>query len=245
MKRKLKAYLCKEKAELKSGITRAEYVWWWTLRLCMIGMITYNVMRQREQMVIFIMCANFLLTFIIPLLRLVFFKKIFLGKLPYRIQSFIDVFIFAGSFLGHGLDYNGTVPDYDKLMHFISGGLAVYIGCLILESVKGGRELSPALKTIGAGGFSCVVIVVWEIFEFFSDFFIDGSANQNWMYEPDGTFVFYRIFGMGAGKTDQYTVLDTDLDIFVAAVGACLCMALLYAWLKRKERVALRLQNAA
>lgn len=243
MKEKLKAYLCKEKAELKSGITSAEYVWWWTLRLCMIGMITYNVLREREQMVIFIMCANFLLTFIIPLMRLVFFKKIFLGKLPYRIQSFIDVFIFAGSFLGHGLDYNGTVPDYDKLMHFISGGLAVFIGYLIMQSVKGGKELSPALKTIGAGGFSCVVIVVWEIFEFFSDFIIDGSANQNWMYEPDGTFVFYRIFGMGAGKTEQYTVLDTDLDIFVAAVGACLCMAILYALLKRKERVFARLQK--
>lgn len=232
----MKQYLYNEKQELKAGITKAEYVWWWLLRVCMVGMILYNVSRQRETMVILIMCANLVMTFIIPIFRLVFFKKIFLGNLPYRIQSFIDVFIFAGSFLGHGLDFNGTVADYDKYMHLVSGALAVFIGYLILLSVKGGRELSPLLKTIGAGGFSCAVIILWEIFEFFSDFLIDGSANQNWMYYPDGKFIFFRIFGMGAGKEEQFTVLDTDLDIFCAAFGCLICMALLYAFIRLQDK---------
>lgn len=238
MKQKLKLYLLNEKKELKKGISVAEYIWWWTLRMCMVGMIIFNVARDREPMVIFIMCTNLFLTFIIPFIRLLFFKKIFLGNLPYRIQSFIDVFIFAGSFLGHGLDYNGTVPNYDKYMHFISGGLAVFIGYLLICSVSGGECLSPALKTMGAGGFSCVVIVIWETFEFISDFVIDGSANQNWEYSPDEKFLFYRVFGMGAGKTEQYPVLDTDLDIFLAFVGVCLCAAMLFVWLKYREKKA-------
>lgn len=236
MKQKLKLYLLNEKKELKKGISVAEYIWWWTLRMCMVGMIIFNVARDREPMVIFIMCTNLFLTFIIPFIRLLFFKKIFLGNLPYRIQSFIDVFIFAGSFLGHGLDYNGTVPNYDKYMHFISGGLAVFIGYLLICSVSGGECLSPALKTMGAGGFSCVVIVIWETFEFISDFVINGSANQNWEYSPDEKFLFYRVFGMGAGKTEQYPVLDTDLDIFLAFVGVCLCAAMLFVWLKYREK---------
>lgn len=236
MEQKLKKYTLNEIKELKSGITLPEYIWWWTLRVCMVGMIIYNVCRQRESMVIAIMCGNLALTFIIPVVRFIFFKKIFLGRLPFHVQSLIDIFIFAGSFLGHGLDFNGTVADYDKFMHFISGGIAVFIGYLILQSQKSGKTLSPALKTLGSGGFSCAVIVIWEIFEFFSDFLIDGSANQNWMYTPDGTFVFFRVFGMGAGNTEQYTVLDTDLDIFSALVGCIICMGLLYVYCKTRKR---------
>ena len=232
---KLKQYALNEKNELKNGISAAEYVWWWCLRIGMIGMIIYNIPREREAMVILLMCVNLLMTFVIPIFRFVFFKKIFLGNLPYRIQSFIDVFIFAGSFLGHGLDYNGTVANYDKYMHFISGALAVFIGCLIIQSIKGGRELAPSIKTLGAGGFSCAVIIIWELFEFISDFAIDGSANQNWMYQPDGEFIFFRIFGMGAGNEAQYPILDTDLDIFSAVTGCCICMVILYVYLKRKS----------
>lgn len=231
----LKKYTLNEIKELKNGVLLPEYICWWLLRCGMVGMIIYNLSRQREPMVIFLMCLNLFLTFIIPLVRFVFFKKILLGRLPCRIQSFIDVFVFAGSFLGHGLDYNGTVADYDKFMHLISGGLAVFIGWLILESVKGGKELSPALKIVGAGGFSCVVIIVWELFEFFADFFIDGSANQNWMYEPDEQFFFYKIFGYGAAKSEQYAVLDTDLDIFMAALGCAFCTLILYIFLKKRQ----------
>ena len=232
----LKSYLSDERKELKTEIPKPEYIAWWALRFAMIGMILFNVSRKREGMVIFIMSLNLLVTFIIPIIRTVFFKKIFLGNLPFRIQSFIDVFVFAGSFLGHGLDYNGTVPEYDKYMHFISGGITVFIGYKVFMSVKSGKDLPPFLMAAGSAGFSLGVAMLWELFEFFSDFFIPGSANQNWMYVPEKNILFFKIFGEGAQKTAQYTVFDTDLDLFYASTACLLCSIGLYIYLKLKEK---------
>ena len=237
MTQKLKKYLYEEVRELKKGVLLPEYICWWIFRFCMAGMIIYNVHREREKMIILTMCLNFFITFIIPILRIVFFKKIFLGNLPYRVQSFIDMFVFAGSFLGHGLDFNGTVENYDKYLHFASGGIAVIIGYLILKSVKSGNKLSPGFKTVCAAGFSCVVIVLWEIFEFFSDMLIENSLNQNPYYNPENSgFIFFKIFGYGVNGSSQYPVLDTDLDIIVASFGIAICALGLYIYLKIKEK---------
>ncbi len=240
MKEKLKQYALNEIKEFRSGLTIAEYILWWIMRLCMIGMIIYNKQQNREAMVLLMMRANLIMMFMIPMMRIVFFKKIFFGKLPYRIQTFIDIFVFAGSFLGHGLDFNGTVDNYDKFMHMVSGGLVVFIGYLVLTCIKTGNELSPALKTFGAGGFSCLVMIVWEIFEFICDFIIDKSCNQNFHFVPEDDYFFFKIFGQGAGKTGQYPLLDTDIDIFLASVGCIGCMAILYTYLKLRDRCKLK-----
>ena len=74
-------------------------------------------------------------------------------------------------------------------------------------------------------------MVVWEIFEFYTDFYMQGSINQNWHYEPEPDMIFYRLFGSGAGRPGQIVVLDTDIDVFLAVVGCVLCSVFLYVFL--------------
>lgn len=235
--KKLRDYIYNEISILKRSVTLPEYIWWWITRICMAVMIIHESSQDREPMVILLMELNLSMTFIIPFIRFICFPKLFLGNLPFRAQSFIDIFVMFGSFLGHGFDFNGTVAGYDKLMHLISGGLVVFIGYLIINGLETGKKLSPGLKTFAAAGFSNVVIIVWELFEFFSDYFIKDSRNQNWFYDPNGDIFPFRLFTSSAAAPAQYPVLDTDLDILSAAIGILLCCIPLYFYVKKRSRV--------
>lgn len=227
-------YIKREIDVLKSQITLPEYLYWWVVRIGMICVLIYRI-RQGEDTLVLIISVNLAVSFVISLARFLSFPKLFFGNINYRVQSFIDIFVFFGSFLGHGFGLNGR-PDYDKILHVVSGGIVVFIGWLLIEGTRRGKEIPRLSKTLASFGFSCVVMVVWEIFEFFTDFYMSGSVNQNWHYTPKPDMIFYRIFGTGAGKPGQSVVLDTNLDVFYALLGCILCTFLLYAFLSLRER---------
>ena len=80
------------------------------------------------------------------------------------------------------------------------------------------RRLNPQTATYSAVSFSFAVISLWEIQEFFSDYFI-GSQNQGYYYAPPEDDIFFRIFGDGAAKgAGQYPLWDTMMDMTDAAV---------------------------
>ena len=132
---KLKNCLLYEFSELKKELPAAEYIVWWLLRLAMI--VTYIVFTVKGEALYQrnLILLNTLATFAIPLLRFISPKKLFTSKIPFRVQTLIDIFVFLGSFLGHGFKFLGEVHEYDKFMHVMAGGVVVFIGAELLKAL--------------------------------------------------------------------------------------------------------------
>ena len=247
-KKTVRQYFADEFTALRSQVSIPEYICWWIIRGGQIFFLLRAAKEGRSTEVL-LFAVNLAASFIVPLVRLICFPKLFFGRMNYRVQSLIDIFVFFGNFLGHGFDLYHEIDNYDKILHLVSGGVAVFIGCLLIEGTRRGREVPRASKVLASAGFSSVVMVVWEIFEFYSDFYMQGSINQNWHYEPEPDLFFYRLFGTGAGRPGEIVVLDTNLDVFLAVVGCLLCTVLLYVFLlvrdKRREKNAAKAQTPA
>ncbi|HOD03094.1 MAG TPA: hypothetical protein PKN28_07180, partial [Clostridiales bacterium] len=88
--------------QLFHEISLFEYLLWWLLRIGMIIGVTRLFLSKQEP---FIFCltvlGNLAMTFSVALLRLIFPKSFFLGRLPYTIQRYINISVLAGSFFGH------------------------------------------------------------------------------------------------------------------------------------------------
>ncbi|MCR4614619.1 MAG: hypothetical protein K5756_00520 [Clostridiales bacterium] len=228
----------------KSELTVWEYILWWVLRGLMVWAAVKKYREDPSDFVVVILCINLAVTFLVPLLRIFGFLKLFFGKLHLRLQSYINLLIFFCSFLHHGCDLGNTVKDYDKYLHMLTGWLCVLIGYEIIKSTRRGESLSPGVYALASGGFSCMVSAAWEIFEFFSDYYIQGSRNQDLSYHLENNNIFVHIFGSGAGNPGHIAVFDTTMDIIC---NLCFCLAamlLLYAVLKVRYSVAVKKNTA-
>ena len=229
-----KAYLKSEFRVLRKSIPVWEYITWWIVRICLVGaLIRRYKMEGGWDVRCLVFTANLIATFIIPMLRVLFFAKLYFGNIPYRTQSIINIIIFLGAFLFHTFDID--IPEYDKWMHVLSGSLGVLIGYQLILATRRGKDLPAVVKALAASGFSTLVMLLWEIFEFLADHFIFDSHNQNQLWNPDDTIIFFRIFGKGVENPGAIAVLDTNIDL-VAALVSCTVSALgLILFLKLSE----------
>lgn len=234
--KKLKNRFLYEFREMRKELPLAEYIAWWLLRIAMLTTAVVFEVRGEAVYQRNLILLNTLASFAIPILRFISPKKLFTSKISFRTQSYIDIFIFAGSFLGHGLKFLGEVPEYDKFMHVAAGGIVVFIGAEIIKTFKGYEHLTSGIKTFSGVGFSFIIIVAWELMEFFADWFITDSQNQGYYMVPDETMFFVKIFGMPKNMPAQAPVYDTNVDMFYAVIGCALCAALLFFFLKKKEK---------
>lgn len=233
---RIKNFIKSELAALKGGVSLPEYITWWLVRLAMIGAIIYHSLKGEDGFVIVMMEMNLLATFSIPLAHLLFPRRLLLGSAPFRVQSCINIFVFAGSFLGHGLGFNWKVYNYDKILHVVSGFICVFIAALLIDAIRDGRSSGALFKTLASSGFSFLVMVAWEVFEFFSDYYIAGSNNQNYLWEPKSDMLFFKIFGVGVDNKAQYPVLDTNIDLLCAVIGCIAADIVLFILLYRRDR---------
>ncbi len=232
---KLKNRISGEAKAMRNEIVLAEYIAWWLLRLVMISTAIMFEIRGEAVYQRNLILINTLATFAIPLLRLVSPKKLFTSRLPFRAQSYIDIFVLMGSFMGHGLKFLGEVPEYDKIMHILSGGVVVFIGGEVIKTFKGYENQTAGIKTFCGVGFSFIVMVLWELMEFFADWFITDSNNQNYLAHFDDTDIFIRIFGHGKNFPAQEPLYDTNVDMFYAVIGCVVCALIFYVVLRKKE----------
>ncbi len=224
-----------EYRELRKNLHPAEYLSWWILRLAMVIVFIVFTVKQEFLYERNLVLLNLVLTFVIPLLRFISPKKLFTSNVSFHIQTHVNVFIFMGSFLGHGFDLFHRISEWDKIMHIISGGFVVFIGAELLKSFKGHEKVNAAIKTFVSTGFSFIVMVMWELIEFFADYYISGSNNQGYYKYPDESMLFVKIFGLSKNLPDNAAVLDTNIDLFYAVIGCAVCAGVLYAVLKRAE----------
>lgn len=233
---KLKNRIFCEFSEMKRELHIAEYLAWWALRAAMIAtyiMFTVNgeALYQRN-----LILLNTVATFAIPLIRFISPKKLFTSKIPFRIQTYADIFVLLGSFLGHGFKFLGEVHEYDKFMHVMAGGVVVFIGAELLKAFKGYDKLTPGIKTFCGTGFSFIFIVLWENMEFIADWTIKDSMNQGYLDGLDENYLFVKIFGLGKNYPNMNAVYDTNADMLYAVIGAAICAGILFAVLSAAEK---------
>ncbi len=223
----------------------AEYVVWWIIRLLFIyAVIMHTDYRQRN-----LCLVNMLALYAVPFFRLIAPKNSLLGCLPYRAQHVINTMELFGSFLGNFVDLYAVIPKYDRVLHAVSGPAAVVGGYFVYKAIlkreKKEDSLSPLLGATYGMGFSFMVIPLWEITEFFGDFFW-GTANQSYWYAPGEDDIFYKIFGRGA-ITDggQLPLWDTMMDMIDASATTLLFTIIFYIVLRVVQKRKLKKSSAA
>ncbi len=225
MKGKLKNKINYEVSRRKGELKRVEYVLLWIMRAALIFSIFYAKTHGRPSHILLAIICNFAATFCVSVFSVVFPEKLLIGRLPYKTQVYISYFAFLGSTIGQALNIGWSLIDnYDKWLHLFSGYLVVFMGYHIFKAISPKKEVDKKQAMFAGFGFSCIVAIGWEVFEFMADFYIPGSNNQGYNLSPDYTMLFFKIFGHGAGNEGQYPVYDTMFDLLVAIVGAVLAL---------------------
>ena len=236
---KIKCFFANEIADLKSSVGKLEYASWWLLRIMMIVsiIIKYKELGPEFSMTVLNLVLNTFSCFAITLIRLILAPKEYICRIPYRCQTWLNILVFFASFCGHALNCLHNVMSWDKLMHLLTGLLFVFIGNeLINVFIRPDDKMSPLLQTFTAFGFSNIAIVIWEIFEFFVDYYWPESCNQAYNIDPDRDPWFQAIFGLGAQNENQGAVFDTCVDMICAFVTSILGAVILLIILYRKEK---------
>ncbi len=247
---KIKSFVKGEAKHLKSELSVPEYASWWVLRIMMIAALAVKYIKAGDSfdMNVLTLALNLLATFTVPLVRLLLFPKKLVCKLPFRSQTYLNILIFFASFCGQGLNAGGEITSWDKIMHLLTGILFIFIGDEIMRMFEGpGDKISPYMRAFTAFGFSNAAIVIWEIFEFFVDYYWPGSSNQAYNISPERDPLFFKIFGMGAQNENQWAVFDTCVDMLCAfvtsAIGGALLLLILYR--REKKQIAVSLDKEA
>ncbi len=223
-----------EYRQFRSEISWAEYALWWGVRIAMIYAL-YNYVKDPGTAFInrLMLLGNFTATFTVFLGRLIFTKFIFLGRLPYSMQRYITIVVLAGSFFGHYIGCYSKITNYDKWLHILVGFVGVFIGYHVMMCMKHDRRPVPPFIAAFAGfGFSCFISVAWEVFEFFADYYIAGSCNQNYGWTPNPDMLFFKIFGLGVQNAGQTAVFDTMFDMMLGLLGAIISGILMWPYVK-------------
>lgn len=218
MKEKFKSHLSSQANRLKSEGNIVEYIFWWIARCMMIFAVFYTKSRVAPFLYLAIV-LNTLATFAVSLASFIFPQKLLLGRLSFHTQTYISYFVIMGSFFCYCVNAYEFLADYDKLQHFFAGLLGSFLGMEILKSMFPKEKIDRRVSFLCGTGFSFALIVIWEIFEFLADFFIPGSANQGYAYQPNYDMIFFKVFGKGAENAEQYHLFDTMFDMFFAFLG--------------------------
>lgn len=238
MKEKFKAHLSSQASRLRSEGNVVEYIFWWIARIMMIFAVFYTKSRVEPVMHLAI-SLNTLATFAVPLASFLFPQKLLFGRLSFHTQTYICYFVIMGSFFCYCVNAYEFLPDYDKLQHFFAGLLGTFLGMEILKSMFPKTKIDERVAFLCGTGFSFALIVIWEIFEFLADFFIPGSTNQGYNYQPSYDMIFFKIFGKGAENPEQYHLFDTMFDMFFAFVGIIVSVfVFLVIWKIRQKKRA-------
>jgi uncharacterized membrane protein YjdF len=103
-------------------------------------------------------------------------KKAHIFKISTR-NSFI-IFILLSIFLGRALNFYALVPQWDKLLHFLSGFLFAQAGKEIYLKLGGNKQNKAVLNYFALfSAFSAATL--WEIWEFASDKILNTNAQNN------------------------------------------------------------------
>lgn len=234
---RVKRFIKGEISDLRNELSVPEYTVWWILRAVQIFAVIRLLLKDPTNNNVVLLSLNLLATFTVPLVRLLLFPKHIFKRLSFHCQSWLNIMIFFGSFLGQGMEWNHYVTSWDKVLHLMAGAVIVFIGdCIAGMFLNNEDKASPLFRTYASVGFSFIAIVLWEVFEFFADYYIVDSFNQAYNVTPDRDPFFFMIFGYGVQNENQWRVFDTNVDMLCAVIGCIPAAVILWTLLKRKEK---------
>lgn len=235
---KIQSFFKKEAGSLKKELSLFEYLSWWIIRALQLFVLVRLIVRDPANSNVLLLSLNLLATFTVPLIRLLLFPKRIFTRLSFHAQTWLNVMILMGSLLGQGLEWNHKVTSWDKVLHLAAGAVIVFIGNSIAGMFISEKDkVSPLFRTFSSVGFSYIGIVVWEIFEFFADYYWPGSSNQAYNTSPERDKFFFAIFGQGAQNENQWAVFDTNVDMLCAVVGVIPAAIALFIWLNKSKNI--------
>lgn len=132
----------------------------------------------------------------------------FIIRVDYLTQTMLNLFIFVGVVIGSTLNNRTDFHSFDLVTHLLSGFISSWFAYDFACIIQGRRRrLSPALTSLFALGFSCFIMIGWEIYEFTMD----------------------RVYGLTLQNSvpmSDYGLTDTMVDFIMASIGAVIGMFL-------------------
>lgn len=233
----IKSFCKSEISSLKNELSLFEYISWWLLRAVQLFVLIRLIIKDPTNSNVLLLSLNLLATFTVPLIRLLLFPKRLFTRLSFHTQTWLNIMVLLGSFLGQGLEWNHKVTSWDKVLHLVAGAVIVFIGNELAGMFLSDKDrVSPLFRTYSSVGFSYIAIVVWEVFEFFADYYWPESSNQAYNISPDRDKFFFAIFGHGAQNENQWAVFDTNVDMLCAVVGVLPAAIALFLWLNKNNK---------
>lgn len=156
-----------------------------------------------------------------------FFHKKYKLWLPNYFQLFIILFIYAGLFLGEARSFYIKFWWWDSLLHLLSGVALGFVGFLVVYALHKAHKISssPLLLATFAFCFAVSVGVLWEIFEFFMDQFLNLNMQKS-----------RNLCDIGALYCDtRLGVRDTMIDLILDSIGALFASIAGFLFLKKKK----------
>lgn len=208
------------------NVSKAELIYWWALRLLMIGGIIYSLFKmdsyQPAQM-----AANLVGMFAFEICQM-FPKNTFPRLFSHKFQNLSILSFFLASFGGAFLNFYYAIPGYDKILHGFGCGVGVYVAyeCVCAMQLRDKKTCPAGIAAIAAMGLAFAFASGWEIFEFTFDQWFGGDA-QHWdlqkaIEEAGGNIenVFMLIPLDEARLESRFALMDTMEDTIFNTVGA-------------------------
>ena len=207
---------------------KSELIFWWILRILMIGGIILRLVESDELGMYqpMQMAANLVGMFAFEICQ-AFPEKTFPRYLPAYFQNITIIGFFLASFGGAFLNFYYIIPAYDKILHLFGCMEAVFIcyELLCAMQLRDKKVIPHRYITLAAFGLAFVFAAGWELFEFSFDQWFGGDA-QHWnlelaIKEAGSREDIFMLIPLDAERFEaRFAIMDTMGDAILNAIGA-------------------------
>ncbi len=211
----------------KKGAPLWEICFWWITRIFLAVAVFTALTTPKKVMVVFALAATFLGSVLGK----------FIKSLSPHFQSCICLTAVLGSGLGLGFDLFQKFPEYDVPLSLYGGIIGVAIGYYISTALRK-PEKNKDFNFTAFISFcvSCAFIAPREIFQFFTDYFTGRNLLHCEMVGEDHWLI--NLIGPMGSMLEQRYLIDFSEDITLGVVGCFIATAVLYVYIRLKNKEA-------
>lgn len=158
-------------------------------------------------------------------------------KKRYKILILFAVAAIFGGVIGEGFGVMEKNPDYDLFLQALAGVIGVALGYFLAVALNKPKTKNEYTFTVFCAlCVSGTIIAIKKFVQFFADFYLGSDLVHCHTVEDDHWL--FRVFGFGMSPYEQRPLLDTDEDFAVSIIFSLLATAVLYLYLRFKNKDA-------